>query len=88
MTPCRWWRRTWPQTSRPSPPPGPISSWPSNYGEDGDYQRLGQVAPTVAVASDFDPPRRAGIAWVRDTMRTVAVALGRSAEAKAPIEGL
>lgn len=42
----------------------------------------------MAVASDFDPPRRAGIAWVRDTMRTVAVALGRSAEAKAPIEGL
>lgn len=57
-----------------------------NYGEDADYQRLGQVAPTVVVASDFDPERRPGIGWVRDTMRTIALALGRPDDAKAPIE--
>lgn len=57
-----------------------------NYGEDADYRRLGEIAPTVVVASDFDPERRPGIEWVRDTMRTIALALGRPGDAKAPIE--
>lgn len=56
-----------------------------NYGEDADYQRLGEIAPTVVVPSDFDPEHRPGIAWVRDTMNTIALALGRPDDARAPI---
>lgn len=56
-----------------------------NYGEDADYARLNQIAPTVVLASDFDPRRRAGIGWVRETMETIALALGRPDDARTPI---
>jgi iron complex transport system substrate-binding protein len=56
-----------------------------DYGEDPDYQRMGQIAPTVVLPSDFDPERRPGIAWVRDAMRTIALALGRPSDGEEPV---